>query len=186
MTKRLSQRGKTLRAFRAYLDLLDAADYMRGWMRGPLESFDLTMRGFRVLEMLYREGPTRLRVVAEKLDCRRQNVDVIVERLKERGWVGGEIAMLPPVQLKRTRLAKAKRGQPRKGRRVTLLRLTPRGEKFMGNVFPRHAKVVKSLMRVLDAREQATLSRLLQKLREGDLLKFTREMEFQDVEGSSR
>lgn len=177
MTERLTQKGKMLRAFRVYLELLDAATYMRGWMRGPLELFDLTMQGFRVLVMLYGEGPTQLRVMAEQLQCRRQNVAQIAKQLEERGWVRSEITMLPPVKIEATRIAKARRGQARKGRRVTLLRLTPSGEKAIGNIFPRHAKVVKALMRALDAREQVTLSRLLEKLREGDILRFTREME---------
>ena len=54
--------------------------------------------------------------------------------------------------------------------------LTAQGTKFVGTVFPKHAKVVKSLMRVLDGREQQTLSRLLQKLREGDIVKFVKEI----------
>jgi hypothetical protein len=40
----------------AYLDLIDTADWLRGELRVPLESFDLTMGEFRLLEMLNREG----------------------------------------------------------------------------------------------------------------------------------
>jgi MarR family 2-MHQ and catechol resistance regulon transcriptional repressor len=186
MAERLSRRERMLRAFRVYLDLLDAATYMRGWMRGPLELFDLTMLGFRVLVILYEEGPTQLREMAEKLQCRRQNVGPIVKRLEERGLVRGEAAELPLARIEATRIARAKRGQARKGRRVTLLRLTPKGKKLIGNVLPRHAKVVRALMRALEARELATLSRLLEKLREGDILRFTREMEHRYVgEGES-
>jgi hypothetical protein len=36
--------------------------------------------------------------------------------------------------------------------------------------------MVKSLLRVLDAREQDTLSRICRKLREGDVVKFVREL----------
>ena len=48
--------GKTLRAFRAYLDLLETTAYMRKEMQRPLEAFDVTMRTIRILEMLYRKG----------------------------------------------------------------------------------------------------------------------------------
>jgi DNA-binding MarR family transcriptional regulator len=58
--------------------------------------------------------------------------------------------------------------------------LTAEGKKFVGTVFPKHAKVVKSLMRVLDGREQQTLSRLLQKLREGDIVKYVQEIRMKD------
>jgi hypothetical protein len=50
----LAQRVKTNRAFRAYIDLMDAADWLRGEMSGQLASFDLTMMQFRVLEGLFR------------------------------------------------------------------------------------------------------------------------------------
>jgi hypothetical protein len=49
-------REKTQRAMQAYLDLIDTADWLRGELRVPLESFDLTMGEFRLLEMLNREG----------------------------------------------------------------------------------------------------------------------------------
>jgi hypothetical protein len=52
--------------------------------------------------------------------------------------------------------------------------------------FPTHAKVVKSLMRVLDGREQVTLSRFLLKLRKGDVVKFVREIRMYDDEDWER
>ena len=56
------------------------------------------------------------------------------------------------------------------------------GEKFIGNVLPKHSKLVKALMRVLDAREKQSLSRICRKLREGDVLKFVSEITHEDVE----
>jgi hypothetical protein len=50
-----------------------------------------------------------------------------------------------------------------------------------GQFFPKHAKVVNSLMRTLDGREQETLRRLLQKLREGDIVKFVEEIRMREV-----
>ncbi|MGO9591858.1 MAG: hypothetical protein ACLP3K_17655 [Candidatus Acidiferrales bacterium] len=78
-------------------------------------------------------------------------------------------------------LPKAKR-EDREGRMVHVVGLTARGKKFIGNVLPRHAKVVKALMRALDAREQDSISRVCRKLREGDALKFLNEMRFEDAD----
>jgi MarR family 2-MHQ and catechol resistance regulon transcriptional repressor len=172
----ISRRGKTLRAYRAYLDLLDTARWFRTEMRGQLESFGLTMGGFRVLELLLREGPTHVGGVARKVHAARQNLEVIVDRLEERGWLRREAAMLPPAEMKKSRIPIAKRGRRRKGYRVTLLCLTPSGTQVIADVFPKHVKVVKSFMHVLDGREQETLSRLLQKLRVGDIIRFVREI----------
>jgi DNA-binding MarR family transcriptional regulator len=179
---RLPAQKKTLRAFRAYFDLLDTADWMEGYMCGQLDTFDLTMGGFRVLEMLDREGPMPLLDAAKKCQCKRQNMAVIVERLEGLGWLCNELAPLPPAEIKASRMSKAKRDEPRTGRSVSVLRLTAEGERHIRDVLPRHAKVVKALMRVLDAREQEMLSRLLKKLREGDVLKFVSEMTHGDWE----
>jgi MarR family 2-MHQ and catechol resistance regulon transcriptional repressor len=177
--KRMSQRGKTLRAFGAYLELLDTAEMMRGRLRGQLWGFDLTVRGFRLLEILYRNGPTMMVVAAEKLLCSRQNLEFLSKPLEERGWVQRDLRPLrdeeQEVRIRSRKIMRHFRRQ-QNGHAVGFLRLTPKGEKFVGTIFPNHAKVVKSLMRVLDGREQETLRRLLQKLREGDVVKYFKEM----------
>jgi hypothetical protein len=58
--------------------------------------------------------------------------------------------------------------------------------KSINKEFSKPAKVVKSLMRVLDGREQATLSRLMLKLRKGDVVKFVREIRMYDDEDWER
>jgi len=179
---RPTQKEKTRRAFRAYVDLIDTAEWMKGELRGQLESFDLTMGGFRVLELLYREGPLAMSYAAEKRLCNRQNLDVIVKRLEERGWVERALVKLPPAEIKPSHLPKATRGKKREGRRIGYMRLTAQGEKFVGWVLPKHAKVVKSLMRVLDAREKESLSRICRKLREGDIVKYFSEIRHVDEE----
>ena len=52
----------------------------------------------------------------------------------------------------------------------------------MGNVLPNHSKLVKALLRVLNATEQDSLSRLCRKLREGDARKFVAELTHEDAE----
>jgi DNA-binding MarR family transcriptional regulator len=182
MERRPTQKEKTQRAFRVYLDLLDTAEWLRGYMRGPLESFDLTMGGFRLLELLYREGALTVTMAAEKRGCRRQNIDVLVAQLEERGWVRRMIVTLPPVEFEESHLPKAERGKRREGRRVAVLGLSRLGKKFIGNLLPKHGKLVKALTRVLDGREQESLSRLCRKLREGDVVKFYSEITHEDQE----
>lgn len=176
------QRVKTQRAFAAYLALLDAADRMRAAMSAQLVSSDLTMGDFRVLELLHREGPMSVSAAARKRQCKRQNLDVILARLMERGWVSREIVMLPPAKIKESRLPKALRGMKREGRRVGILRLAPLGEEFMGVVLPNHKKVVKAFMRVLEGKEQMALARMCNKVREGDVAKFVDEITHPEVD----
>ena len=130
-THRATQKEKTQRAFRAYLDLLDTGDWILGELQGQFVSFDLTISGFRVLEILYRKGPMSMSDVARERRNVRQSLDVIVNRLEERGWVRRDLATLPPVAMPGNYIPKARRGRPIAGRRVSMVRLTPSGEKFM-------------------------------------------------------
>jgi DNA-binding MarR family transcriptional regulator len=57
-----------------------------------------------------------------------------------------------------------------------VVRLTEMGESLIRYVFPVHAKVVKAEMKVLDGRQQETLSRMRVKLHEGDAVKFLKEL----------
>jgi DNA-binding MarR family transcriptional regulator len=173
---RPTQKDKTLRAYRAYFDLLDAAAWMRGWLRAQMAMFGVSMLGLRVLEMLYREGPMEVTVIAQIRDCPPQNMHALVSRLEAHGLVQREIVRRPPAEVKETRIPIARRGSQRQGRRTSVVQLTPRGVAFVGTALPKHAKVVKALMRVLDGREQETLSSLCRKLSEGHILKFIKEM----------
>jgi DNA-binding MarR family transcriptional regulator len=181
MSHRPRQKEKTQRAFRAYLDLIDTAQWIEGQLRAPLESFDLTMAGFRLLELLYREGALPIADAARKRMYQRPNLDIIIDRLEERGWVRRAEVTLPPVEMRASRLPKSKRGQKRTGRRILVIGLTPLGKKFIGNVLPSHSKLVKALMRAIDGRKQETLSQICRQLREGDVLKFVSEMTHEDV-----
>jgi DNA-binding MarR family transcriptional regulator len=179
---RPTPKEKTQKAFRAYLDLMDTADWLKAELHAPLEAFDLTMPGFRLLELLNREGAQRVVDVAEKSGVRRQTMDGVIARLEGRNWVRRAMVTLPPVEFKRSHLSKGKQDGTRSGRRTQVVGLTALGKRFMKDVLPRHSKMVKSLLRVLDAREQDTLSRICRKLREGDVLKFVAEITHEDVE----
>ena len=176
MNKRLDARGKTLRAFRAYLELQLTADWIRKEMRGQLGTFDVTLAGFRLLEMLYREGPTHMSAASKKLECDRQNLNVVVRALEERGFMRRASETLPLVDNRRNRALKAMGDTEQRGRGVTRLRLTRAGRKFIATLFPRHAKVVKALMRTLHGREQETMSKLCRKLREGLPVNYFKEL----------
>lgn len=165
----VDERFKTGRAFAAYVDLLDAADSVRDRMSRHLETLDLTMMQFRVLETLARNGPQYQQVLSRKFRCPKDQVASVLRSLEGCGYVRKEAARLAQTSaegwVNPRNAAKMKRA-PR-GRPVKLVRLTTEGEKLIGYVFPKHAKVVKAEMRVLEGREQATLSRLCRKLKDG-------------------
>jgi DNA-binding MarR family transcriptional regulator len=178
----LPQHVKTNRAFRAYINLMDAADWLRGEMCDQLATFDLTMMQFRVLETLFREGPQYQQLLSVKFQCSKQNIALVLERLE--GWraVRRDRCRLPS-KFDRVELGFQKgSGKNWRGRWITLVTLTPVGKKLIGHVITKHKKVVKAWMRVLDAREQESLARLCGKLREGDIVKFVKDIRVVDRE----
>jgi DNA-binding MarR family transcriptional regulator len=177
-----TQKEKTQRAFQAYLDLLDTAEWFKAQMRAPLESFDLTMEGFRLLVLLYREGALPIPELARRRGCSRQNMDMLVARLEARRWVGRAIASLPPAEIAENRLPIHRRGKERKGLRVAVAGLTKLGKRFIGEVLPSHSKMVKALMRAITGHQQKTLSKICGQLRRGDLARFVREIRMEEVE----
>ena len=171
---------RKLRSFRAYLDLLDTAEWLRRQFAEQFEAFDLTIDGFRLLDILYREGPVTTEEFCKRRRCRRQSFDKLTEPLRARGWVQYEVIELEPTEVELTRLAKRARERPRRGRKTGRVSLTESGEKFMHIVFPRHVKLVFAFMRALEMREQESLSQNCRKLREGDVVKMLDEITLED------
>ena len=171
---------RKLRSFRAYLDLLDTAEWLRRQFAEQLEAFDLTIDGFRLLDTLYREGAITTEEFCKKRRCRRQSFDALIKPLEARGWVQYEVIELAPADIDFAQLAKRVRNLPRRGRRMGRVSLTESGEKFMHVVFPRHVKLVFAFMRALEMREQESLSRACRKLREGDVVKMLDEITLED------
>jgi DNA-binding Lrp family transcriptional regulator len=201
--------GRTKRAFRAYAELMDAAERLRKSMGRQLEAFGLTMVQFRVLEMIYRKGPRYQEAISRRLGCTKQNISLVVEELEREGWVKRIPPRLPataegkadaPIQ---TESLSGRNGAQAKARpaiaagrgaqagctnkkkphwRVTEIRLTREGKRSISSVFFQHAKVVKAEMRALDGREQESLANLCKKVRIGDFGKFLQEIVMVDPE----
>jgi DNA-binding MarR family transcriptional regulator len=248
--RHLNERGKAKRAYQAYVDLRDTADWLGDLLSMQLDHFGLTMKEYRVMERIFWRGPQYQQDLSRRFRCSKQNVGWVIKRLEYLGRVvrlpgrvivdsGGEIGVeaggglgarggggeglsAEDVQRiaaenvggggwwsreRRKRLAAYARGKAREigrvearerlrgdvaeygrssarieradGRPVTLVQLTAEGRALIEDVYLRHVKYVKSLMRALEGREQETLSRLCGKLRRGDVLKFCREMVWQ-------
>jgi MarR family 2-MHQ and catechol resistance regulon transcriptional repressor len=174
----VSQRGKTSRAFRAYIDLMDTADSLRDRMSRHLEVFDLTMLQFRVFQTVFQDGLMYQQAISRKFRCSKQNVSSVIDRMEQSGWISRVSATLPR---RDSAITKAPTGATT-GRRIVLVRLTPQGKQLIARVFPKHAKVVKAEMKMLEGREQQTLSRLCQKLRKRDVMKWFKEITMEEVD----
>jgi MarR family transcriptional regulator, 2-MHQ and catechol-resistance regulon repressor len=175
---------KSSRAFAAYIDLMDTADLLRDKMSRQLTTWNLTMMQFRVMETIYRNGPQYQQELSRKFACSKQNVGHVIKSLVGCGCLRLEVSHLERTSAERWVNPRdgAKMKRPAHGRRVVLVRLTEEGERLIAYVFPRHRKVVKAEMRALEGREQETLSRLCRKLKEGDIVKFFKEIRMRDAD----
>ena len=175
------EREKSSRAFEAYIDLMDTADMMREKMSRQLRIWNMTMMQFRVMETIYRYGPQYQQELSRKFACSKQNVGRVIKSLVACGCLRREASRLAAASAEADPSTPVGRSgcrssSDRHGRQVVLVRLTEEGEKLIAYVFARHRKVVKAEMRALEGREQQTLSRLCRKLKEGDFLKFFKEV----------
>jgi len=180
MKQRPTHEQRTERAFRTYLDLLGAAEEVKWALRGPLELVDLTVEGFRLLVMLDEEGALPITDVSKRRGVGPEATRDVIARLEKRGWVRRGLVKLPPVEFERAHLPKSRKEEPREGRRIEVVGLTAAGKKFIGDVLTRFTKVFKQIMRNINPREQGWLSRLCRKLREGDVVKFVREIRMEE------
>ncbi len=182
MDDRPTQKDRTKRAFAAYLELVDTADWIRKELRGPLESFGFTIEEFRLLLLLHGEGPMSIMSAAGRRMRERGNLGATIECLKRAGYLRQETVMLPPAEMRESRIPKALRGKPRRGRKIAVISLTREGKRYIEDVLPRQQKLVKALMRVLDYRQQGTLIEMCKTLRAGDIVKFISEITMEEVE----
>ena len=178
------EKEKTSRAYEAYLDILDTAAWLEEKYTRQLKTWELTMMQFRVMDTIYREGPQHLLELSRRFQTSKQNVGYVIERLVGCGCLQKEIAALPRISPARSKQQKAEgNGEATpQGRRVLFLRLSKEGERFIAYASPRHRKLVKAEMRAIEGREQQTVSRILRKLRQGDPIRFLREIRMMDAD----
>jgi len=108
-----------------------------------IQRYGLTSPQFAVLEVLYHKGPLPLCSIGEKLLVTSGNITFVADQLAKAGWL--------------------RRQRSTTDRRVTLARLTPKGEALMERCFPEHAACIEDAARVLSVKEQAALAELLKK-----------------------
>jgi len=146
----------TVRALKTYKSLLRATENLQGTLNRQLESFELTMGQFHVLEALLLSGSMTQKALCEKILCSAGNMAFLMRKLTERGLV--------------------ERKANERDERSRRVELTREGREVIIAVYPRHANVVRALMATLKVREQETLERLCRKVEAGDPLKFIREL----------
>ena len=147
---------RTQRAVDAYRDLRRAVAKLAVLHDNQLRGFELTATQFALLEALLCDGPATLTEIAGKILCTQSNATVVAGNCARRGWIALR--------------------DHESDRRKLKAHLTPEGRRLIARVFPLYAKMVRAQMCALSFAQQEVLSRLCQKLEEGDVLRFVLEI----------
>jgi MarR family 2-MHQ and catechol resistance regulon transcriptional repressor len=147
---------KTEAAVTAYRQLRRAADTLGHLLGQQLTSFGVSPGQFRVLEALLVNGPMRQDKLGKEIFYDPRSMRYLTASLE-----------------KDVLIAKLR---DQEDRRFPMVHLTPQGRSLITKLFPRQAKLIRAQMIALGAREQGMLKRLCEKLADGDVNRFVREI----------
>ncbi|NCO00419.1 MAG: MarR family transcriptional regulator [Epsilonproteobacteria bacterium] len=132
------------KAMTTWIQLFRAYSKIRAKESLYIQSFDLTMNQFQVLEVLYHRGDLSIGAITKLTMGTSGNVTVVVRNLKRDGFVNSI-------------------SDPR-DKRSSILSITQRGRDVIEQLFPEHAKNLQSYFEVLSDDELDNLFSLLRKL----------------------
>jgi MarR family 2-MHQ and catechol resistance regulon transcriptional repressor len=131
-------------ALLAYGRLMRAANALRTAASRQLADTRLTLTQFAVLEALYHLGPMSLSEIARKVLTTGGNLTMVAGNLEKHGLVSRKCS--------------------EKDARVYVLSLTAKGQKLIGDIFPKHAAAITQQIQALTAEEQERLAELCRRL----------------------
>jgi MarR family 2-MHQ and catechol resistance regulon transcriptional repressor len=127
-----------------WLVLWKAARTLHAHADRSIESFDLCVSDFGVLEALLHKGPLPIKALGEKVLLTSGSITSAIDRLEGRGWV--------------------ERSMDGNDRRSRIVRLTSEGRRIIREVFVDHKKHMEDAVRSLSVKERLTLIDLLRRL----------------------
>jgi MarR family transcriptional regulator, 2-MHQ and catechol-resistance regulon repressor len=135
-------------ALDAYSKLVRSTEAVTTRIHRHLNTVDLTISQFGVLEALYFLGPLCQSALAAKILRSGGNMTLVIDNLEKTGLV--------------------RRERDAKDRRYITVSLTEPGKKLIAEIFPEHAKAVMAEMSTLSLDEQQLLEHLCRKLGKAD------------------
>jgi MarR family 2-MHQ and catechol resistance regulon transcriptional repressor len=139
-----SKKTEDLSGTHLWLVLMKAYHALAGVAVRSIESLELGLSDFGILEILLHKGPLPVNDIGRRIHLTSGAITVAVDRLESGGWV-------------------ARRPHPT-DRRARVVHLTPRGQERAERIFASHKAEMDSVARVLSSDERRTLMGLLKKL----------------------
>ena len=127
-----------------WLILWKAYEAMRDYATGNIESLDIGLTDFGILEILLHKGPTPVNTIGQRIRLTSGSISVAIDRLEARGLV--------------------ERRAIDGDRRTRMVHLTAAGRKLIRCAFAAHAKAMERVAGALSPRERRNALDLLKKL----------------------
>ena len=144
-TNNLPTYGQTAdKAMQTWIQLFRSFTKIRAKESLYINSFDLTMNQFQVLEVLYHRGDLSIGAITKLTMTTPGNITVVVKNLKRDGFIS---AISDP-----------------KDKRSSILSITQKGKDIIEKLFPNHAKNFEGYFGAFNEEEINTLFMLLRKL----------------------
>jgi len=132
------------KAMQTWIQLFRLFNKIRAKESFYINSFDVTMNQFQVLEVLYHRGDLSVGAITKLTMGTPGNVTVVVKNLKRDGLISSV--------------------SDSKDKRSSILSITQSGKEIIEKLFPNHAQNLEKCFEVLDDEEMETLFTLLRKL----------------------
>ena len=137
--------GKTAdKSMQTWIQLFRAYNKIRAKESNYIQSFDITMNQFQVLEVLYHRGDLSVGSITKLTMSTPGNITVVVKNLKRDGYLETTL--------------------DNKDKRTSIVSISQKGKELIEKLFPNHAKNFEEYFKVLDDEETDTLFKILRKL----------------------
>lgn len=137
---------RTDKSMQTFMQLVRSFYKMRTKEINYLQSHNLTIQQFIILEVLYHKGNLNIGSITKITMSTPGNTTVVVKNLKRDDWI---------TSLKDDN-----------DKRASILSITNKGKEIIENIFPQHAENINDYFSVLDNEELDVLYTLLKKVKE--------------------
>jgi MarR family transcriptional regulator, 2-MHQ and catechol-resistance regulon repressor len=132
------------KSMQTWIQLFRAFNKIRAKESSYIQSFDITMNQFQVLEVLYHRGDLSIGSITKLTMSTPGNITVVVKNLKRDGYL--------------------ETTPDNKDKRTSIVSISQKGKELIEKLFPNHAKNFEEYFKVLDDEETDTLFKILRKL----------------------
>jgi MarR family 2-MHQ and catechol resistance regulon transcriptional repressor len=124
--------------------LLRATNFIQETIKEDVSKYGLNLTEFGALEVLYHKGPLPVQSICEKVLIANSSMSYVIENL-----------------IKKDLIEKIK---DKNDRRIHIVHLTKKGQQLFDEVYPMHLAHMRSIIDVIDEKEEKDLQFLLKKL----------------------